>query len=456
MEPTYIGGTLLQPGEILFLAYNSGSRDPGYFADPNKLDVHRRMTSQHLGFGRGIHACLGAPLARLLLSIELEILHERLPGLRLAKGFQKEYNLVSEGRGIDKLLVEWDIKPQAARKVVTMEMNEQSPYVPKQKFNGRVVVTVSDIQVIAENVMLITLSPKDTKNLPTWAPGAHINISVGKFGVRQYSLCSDPKNSREWKVAVLLNTRGTGGSAYIHQTLVKGTTFQLMGPRNHFTLKDSARYISIAGGIGITPIRAMILAARSRNIPYKLLYLGSQRSRMAFVEELDHDHNVIIRSKDQHGAYDLLAGIRALGALETSGANQQRIYVCGPTRLIEALETACAHLPAGVLNLERFDNSSLVSFFNAKLNMSFGVELKQSGRFVHVPAQRSLLEVLNQAGCGIMSTCTKGTCGTCEVAVIDGELEHRDTVLTEEGKREGKSLMACVSRCTSEKLVLDL
>lgn len=141
----------------------------------------------------------------------------------------------------------------------------------------------------------------------------------------------------------------------------------------------------------------------------------------------------------------------------TSNENhQKRIYACGLTLLICALKIACAYLPVGARNIEPFQNTNISNGFDGKENNSFEVEPRKRGRIVHVPAQCSLLQILNENGCRIMCTCTKGTCGTCEVAVIDGKVDHRDTVLTEKEKQEGESLIICMSRSKSEILLLDL
>ena len=169
---------------------------------------------------------------------------------------------------------------------------------------------------------------------------------------------------------------------------------------------------------------------------------------MAYVREMEKHYSITIWPRDEIGSrFDLcsLIPINIEGLM---------VYCYGPPRLLEAVEDFFINCPPDMVNTERFENAS------AKVNMlhnkAFNVLLKRSDRTIHVPAQKTLLEGLNQEGVGIMSTCSKGTCGTCEVDVVGGVPEHRDTVLTALEKLDGKTMMPCVSRCIGSNLALDL
>lgn len=435
-----INGVRLKKGDQIFAAYISGSRDQLRFQDPDIFDMHRQSKTQHLGFGRGVHACLGAPLARLLLRIELDILHQRLPNLQLLTPYEDiEYHPVREGRGVKGVEIRWDAT-KALKQIKTG---------PKRAFKSTSIteyrLVIEDISEVAHNILQFTLRAAGTGiNLPKWTPGAHIDIAVGNLGFRQYSLCSNPCDTSKWQIAVLLEQCGLGGSKVLHG-MRQGEVVTARGPRNHFALEKARRYIFIAGGIGITPIRPMVESARQAGAQYKLIYLGNSRECMAYADELEKSHPAIIWPKDEKGRYDL-------SAIANEDPEGLRILCCGPERLTTALEDVCASFPLGTVKTERFQPASE----SASEKKPFDVELRRSGTYLHIPSSKSLLEVLNENGRSIMSTCSKGTCGTCEVPVLEGVPEHRDSVLTPLEKIENMSMMACVSRCRGDRLVLDL
>lgn len=452
IQAATVGVTSLKAGDILFVAYNSGSRDASRFPQPDKLVLNRQSTAQHLGFGRGMHACLGAPLARLLLRIELNVIRERLPNLRLTPRSSRQYDRIHEGRGIEELVVAWDLPSDENRHV---QPKQEAMKVPARRTAaGRtVVVTVEERSIIADDILHITLAPKSGTVLPAWTPGSHIDFPVGSLGTRQYSLCSDPADSQRWCISILREEAGRGGSLAIHNDVRAGQELLVSVPRNHFLLKPAKRYLFVAGGIGITPIRPMIRAAQAASADYKVLYLGSSRSRMAFADELICDKNVTVWPKNELGRFDLSSITAEFENKNNDAAEGFLVYACGPSRMLSSLQDICRHVPSGTINIEHFDNANLKSPLP---NRAFDVLLKRSGRTIHVPKDRSVLDVLNENGAGIMSTCARGTCGTCEVDVVDGELDHRDTVLTEQEQASNSSMMVCVSRCIGDRLVLDI
>ncbi|KAK5062635.1 hypothetical protein LTR84_004708 [Exophiala bonariae] len=440
--------TTMYPGDNVFLAYNSGSRDPQIFQDADELILTRKFTTQHLGFGRGIHACLGAPLARLLLRVEMRVLYERLPNLCLVTPYGKrKYDPVHEGCGIAALTVSWQPSKPVTRKLrndtASLERAQASRKIIQQE------VVVESIIEIADKVLEITFVGQNGARMPTWAPGAHIDVPVGTFGHRQYSLCGSPADEGRYTVAVLREgAESTGGSQFIHDTFARQKAMMIRGPRNHFELRPATKYIFIAGGIGITAIKPMIETVKTQGHSYRAVYLGSSRSKMAYVKELSMDPCVKIWPKDEA---DHRFNLSSLSCKDTKDL---LIYCCGPARLLAAVEELFRDYPTGILNIERFENTS--HNLDASLNRPFDVLLQRSDRQIHVPADRTLLEVLNEEGVGVMSTCSKGTCGTCEVSVLEGVPEHRDTVLTAVERLDGKTMMPCVSRCIGSKLTLDL
>lgn len=310
------------------------------------------------------------------------------------------------------------------------------------------VLEVRHRRTAADDVLLLTLADPSGRPLPAWEPGAHIDLVLPDLGLtRQYSLCGSPSDRFEWQISVLRKPDGRGGSQYVHKGLQVGTEVQVRGPRNHFPLLPSQRYLFIAGGIGITPIRPMVMAATANGLPWQLLYGGRSRRSMAFLDDLvAHGDRVRVHPQDEAGQLPL-ASVLAVPSPDCL------VYCCGPEPLLEAVEAWCSGWPAGILHTERFAARRDQPGLGDK---AFDVVCRRSGRTLNVPPGRSILEVAEAAGVSTLSACREGICGTCETRVLEGVPEHRDSVLTERERKSGKSLMICVSRSSSARLVLDL
>lgn len=314
-------------------------------------------------------------------------------------------------------------------------------------------VEVRRRETVAEGVITLTLADPTGADLPEWGPGAHIDLLLTPALVRQYSLCGDTANRAEWQVGVLLDPNSRGGSQFVHDKLREGTTVRVRGPRNHFPLVGSPRYLFIAGGIGVTPILPMIEAAGAAGADWQLLYGGRARSSMAFVDELERrGERTTICSRDQQGGPNFRASLDS--ALSTVQENTL-VYCCGPEGLLSAVEKACGHWPDDSLHVERFSAKALEEPFPGALE-TFELECQRSGLTLTVPADRTIYEVAENAGVDVLGSCMEGVCGTCECDVLEGEPDHRDSVLNEAEKARGDTIMICVSRSRSERLVLDL
>lgn len=295
----------------------------------------------------------------------------------------------------------------------------------------------------AEGVLALTLRHPQGEELPAWEPGAHVDVLLGPGLERQYSLCGDPADRQLWRVAVLREADGRGGSAYVHERVREGDKVRVRGPRNHFPLQPSPRYRFIAGGIGITPVLPMLAAAEAAGAEWTLLYGGRTRRSMAFTAELErYGDRVTLAPQDETGLLDLAPVLDDLpdGTL---------VYCCGPDPLLDAVGQRC---PAGTLRVERFRPKEQPAGDGG----AFEVVLKRSGRTLTVPPRVSILDTVRAAGVEVLFSCTEGTCGTCETDVLEGAPEHRDSVLTDEERESGETMMICVSRCRGGRLVLDL
>ncbi len=439
---TELGGVPLKAGEQVFLAYASGSRDAARFGHPDDIDFERTWSVPHLGFGQGVHACLGAPLARLLLRIELGVLHERLPGLALAVPVEElEHTVVSEGRGMVALPLAWTPAPAGPRAdgVRASTPGPDPVAIP---------VVVAARRALTEDVVELTLTADGDAALPVWQPGAHIDLELPDGALRQYSLCGRAGEGA-FRIAVLRERTGRGGSLAVHEQVRTGARLRIRGPRNHFRLRAADFVLFVAGGIGITPLLPMIEEVERRGVGWRLLYLGRSRDRMPYLDDLleRHRSSVYAWPSSDRGRYDLddiwarMPTVRSL------------VYACGPEGLLSGLEdSARRHGFEDRVVVERFA-PSVVSH---EPNRPIDVVLARRGRTITVPEEVSVLDALNAAGANVLSTCREGTCGTCEVRVLEGVPEHRDSVLSLEERLEGASMMTCVSRCRGRRLVLDL
>ena len=303
----------------------------------------------------------------------------------------------------------------------------------------------------AEGVAVLDLAHPENEDLPRWEPGAHIDLMLKDGLTRQYSLCGDPHDSSVWRVGVLLDPNSRGGSRFVHENLVEGATLRVRGPRNHFPLVDAPHYRFIAGGIGITPILAMLEAVQRAGGDWTLLYGGRTRESMAFAEDLAERYpdRVTVWPQDERGLLDL-------EALFKDPEDDTLVYCCGPEALLSAVEQHSAHWPAGILHIERFAAKAPTAEEAAAALDQFEVVCQRSGRSFEITSDQQILEVLEEEGIPILGSCYEGVCGTCEARVLEGTPDHRDSVLTDAEKAAGEVMLICVSRSRTERLVLDL
>lgn len=302
-------------------------------------------------------------------------------------------------------------------------------------------------QDVAEGVVKLTLEDHHGRRLAPWTPGSHIDLILPNGLVRQYSLCGDRYDAFKYEVAVLREPNSRGGSAWIHDHAQPGASFDFGGPRNLFPLVPAEQYLFIAGGIGITPLLPMIEQVAGSGASWKMLYGGRARRSMAFADGLVQrfGNAVEVFPQDEFGFPDIPGWLG-------SYAKGTRVYVCGPGGLLDAVARACESWPSYARHSERF-----VAASNSDAeNHPFEVELARSGTVLQVSSRQTVLEVLSQAGKTVLSSCRQGTCGTCEIRVLAGVPDHRDSVLSDDDRRAGDCLMTCVSRAAGQRIVLDL
>ncbi|GAB3347709.1 PDR/VanB family oxidoreductase [Amycolatopsis echigonensis] len=317
-----------------------------------------------------------------------------------------------------------------------------------EQTNVELELQVAGREALAENVVGLRLRHPDNAPLPEWTPGAHIDLVLDDDLVRQYSLVGPVSDAFEWRIGVLIEADGRGGSQHVFENLHPGTPVRARGPRNHFELAPAEEYRFIAGGIGITPLTGMLAEADRAGKPWTLTYGGRTAASMAFAQELRdrYGDRVTLVPQDEQGLIDL-------ASLIGEPAEKTLIYCCGPAPLLEAVEAAAANWPRDSLRFERFTPAEPA---DSGSDEAFEVELALSDLVLTVPPGKSILDTVAEAGIDVLSSCAEGMCGTCETPLLAGEADHRDSVLTPEEKDENGSMMICVSRSKGARLVLEL
>lgn len=311
---------------------------------------------------------------------------------------------------------------------------------------------VIDKQQLSPRVVGLILGYENAvQMLPEWDAGAHIQLTLNtseEVCFRQYSLCGLRHDLQTWQIAILKEQAGRGGSQFIHEQLQVGDVLDVGEPKNHFSFKKDPHCIFIAGGIGITPIIAMVREAVQQNLDWHLIYLAQQDSDFIFKQELsqlDQSDRIYFHCSDEKGFFDLEQYLNQFDAKTT-------VYSCGPQGLLDALEKL-QQKSQWKLVIERF---AVEVSDGLKTGKSFDITLQKSGKRIHVLETETILDALKREGVKVICSCQSGTCGTCETVVISGIPEHRDFVLSEEERELNETMMICVSRAISSELVLDL
>lgn len=308
-------------------------------------------------------------------------------------------------------------------------------------------VTVRQLRWEADGVVSVQLQPRSGGPLPAWEPGAHIDLVLPTGIQRQYSLCGPVGERSYYRIGVRRERTSRGGSEYVHAFLRPGQQLTVAGLRNTFELQRAASYVFVAGGIGITPILPMIRQAESWGLDWKLLYGGHTAASMPFSDELrGYGRRVRFYAADANGRIPLGEHF----AQVQPGA---KIYACGPSALLSALQDSTAHWPADSLHLERFKPRKRAAPAEDK---PIEVVCAASDRTVNVEAGQSILAALEGAGVNVASSCRSGICGACETAVVEGVPDHRDDVLSEADRAANDRMFICVSRAKTPRLVLDV
>ena len=311
---------------------------------------------------------------------------------------------------------------------------------------------IRSIAYLAEEINGYELVDPNGRDLPRFGAGAHIGVRLGDQVWRDYSLWNDPAERRRYCIAVLREKLGEG-SRHLHDQIRVGDIVEVALPRNHFPLAAAAeRHLFLAGGIGITPIMAMIAELRRRHAEFCLYYCTRSPEKTAFRDELDllaAMGKVVFHYDGGDPAKGL--DIAALLAEPQPGTH---LYCCGPRGMMEAAIAASAHWPAGSVHYEYFSGPGAAPPARFEDDRPFRVRLAKSGAEYEVPPGETIIAVLRQHGVETRTSCELGYCAACMTRYLEGEPDHRDPILGETARQT--HLLICCSRATSDVLVLDL
>jgi vanillate O-demethylase ferredoxin subunit len=299
----------------------------------------------------------------------------------------------------------------------------------------------------APNIVSYELRPTQGTELPPFTAGAHIDVTLPDGMVRSYSLLNPQSERHRYVIAVQKDRASRGGSKWIHQNLRAGDILTVHGPRNNFSLEETAeKSLFVAGGIGITPILSMIQRLSEIGRPWELVYCSRARATTPFLELLERNAAVRFNFDQDPGGKML-----DIAAVVKAAPTNAHLYCCGPLPMLEAFEKATADVDPPRVHVE---------YFTAKeppaTEGGFRVMLARSGRALTIPPGKSILVALQDIGVEVPHSCTEGVCGTCETRVLEGEPDHRDLILTDAERASNKTMMICCSGARSATLVLDL
>ncbi len=314
-------------------------------------------------------------------------------------------------------------------------------------------VRVKQMRREADTVVSVEFETLDGSNLPKAAPGAHVDVILRDDLRRSYSLTRENTAGPTFTVAIHRDPQSKGGSAFVHERLRVGDKVRISRPKNNFPLDEtSENSVLIAGGIGITPILAMVRRLTEERRRWEVFYAARSRTAAAFCEELD----TCVQASNGKGRVNYhfddeqrgsLVDIRSI--MESNP--EAHFYCCGPEPMLAAYEAAAREVPRGQVHVEYFSATEEVA-----RDGGFDLVLERSGKTLHVESGKTILDVLIENNVSVPFSCSEGVCGTCETRVIEGRPDHRDMILTDEERAKGDTMMVCCSGSKSPRLVLDL
>ncbi|NEU98652.1 cytochrome P450/oxidoreductase [Bradyrhizobium uaiense] len=440
VHATALSGVPLAAGSRVMVLFGSANRDERKFPNPDKFDV-TRSGFDHVGFGHGIHMCVGMHLAQLEMQALLKALIYHVDRIVVGEPTIAINNTI---HAFSTLRVSmWPIaSPQAPVQPHASQAAVSAP-------TAWIGVSVDQVTRPTPDIVVIDVIAEHGQQLPSFTAGAHIDVEAVPGIIRQYSLCGDPVNRDRYRIAVRRDASSRGGSNAIHSHAQVGARLRIRPPRNSFPLNEEARcFLLFAAGIGITPILCMAYRLDALGRDFLLHYAVRRRYDAAFISELLRSpfaDKVRLHVSDEGSRLDIQ---RVLSAPKS----EQHVYICGPHRFIEPLVNHASQLGwlEEHVHVERFSREVVAA------GEPFTIIAERSGKRVEVASDKTILAALKDAGIDVQSSCQSGVCGTCLTDVLQGIPEHRDLVQTPEEKASNLKVAVCCSRARSRILVLDI
>lgn len=431
-----IGDVTIPEGARVMMVFASGNRDERVFENPDAFDI-TRSPRHHLGFGSGVHMCVGMHLAQMEMIALLEAMIPRVKRIEVGEPVIAMNNTIY---GIGALPTRFVAETQAA---IAPRRATQAAAAAPALLTGR----IARREALTADIAAFEIEPVGDA-FPAWTAGSHIDLHLREGLVRQYSLTGSPEDGR-YRLAVQREANSRGGSTDIHARLSPGDIVTLSRPRNHFQLDETAtRYLLLSGGIGLTPILSMAWRLHALGKAFAWHVSARSQAHLAWRDDLARlpfADRIVTHFDDAGDRVDV-------GRILSGHAAETTVYLCGPRGYMDHAVAAAgaAGVPKGRVRLEHFA---------AEIDVDgdpFVVVAAKSGRRIDVAANETILSALSRAGYRIETGCQNGVCGTCLTGVVDGRPDHRDMVLTEAEKAENHRIAVCCSRSQSPTLVLDI
>lgn len=438
-EDSEVAGVPIPKGSRVIVLYASANRDQRKFPDPDRFDVTRDV-HDHLGFGTGVHMCMGMHLAKLEIVSLLDALARRVR------------RILPTGEPVvamNNTIRAWASLPVEVEPASDMRPAETRAASPAAAAPSTLQVRIAARRDAAQDIVALELESLDGEPLPAFEAGAHVDVRVRSDLLRQYSLAGNPADRSRYRIGVLLDPKSRGGSAGVHADLREGRVIEIGQPRNLFALDPHATHsVLFAGGIGITPILAMAHALNAAGRSFELHYCGRTAARLAFRDELARFGGQVHVHLDDGPPEQLLH----IDEVLAGPSPDRHLYVCGPNGFMDFVTHAAerSNWTRETVHLERF---------GAEVNTDgapFTVVAAKSGKTFEVHPGERISARLAEHGIEVPMSCQSGVCGTCLTRVIEGMPDHRDLVQTDTEKAGNGQITVCCSRSKTRRLVLDI
>lgn len=440
-----IGNCEIERGARVMVLYASANRDERVFTNADQFDINRNPKA-HLGFGSGVHMCVGMHLAQMEMIALVNAMIPRVDQIRCEPPKMALNNTIYSFASLSTHFQAATEIPGFARANATTIQREKLTKKPPALLRARVV----ERREVAKNVISLTIKGDGEVDLPAWQPGSHVDVYIRPGLVRQYSL-TGPHEAGCYRIAVQKDDKSTGGSIIMHEKYREGASILIGAPRNNFKMDEGAANVLLfSGGIGMTPLLAMAWRLHQLGTPFTWHISVRSADRIPFASEIERApfrHCVQLHIDDDVDGepFDAKKALRC-------ASSEGHVYVCGPLGFMDHIQQNALSLG---IRSERFHKEHFGSEFGIA-GEPFTVFAALSGKTTEVAADETILTALQRHGIDVETACRNGVCGSCLTEVIDGRPDHRDMVLTDDEKASNKRIAVCCSRSKSKHLTLKI